>query len=888
MSKFHGLSFNKFDLHVHTPASHDFIDKAVTPEEVVEQAIKQGLRGIAITDHNTGDWIDKVKIASNGKELVVFPGVEIYCTGGKSGIHIIGLLDTDKGTKHIHGILSKLNISPDDFGTQKAVTEKSPYDVIDAITSPPYQGIAVLAHCTSSKGVLADITGETRSKIFVHPGLLAVETSTHDFTDATKISKKTRAIDLLNGEDPNFNNRRLAVYISSDSMVAEDDMHSLKGIGAKYTYMKVDDKVNLESLRQCFIDREVRIRQHFEFKENAYPYIMEVSVKGGFFDNEVAEFHKGLNSILGGKGAGKSMLVELIRFALAKETSQNEILLDHQSKLENKLQTYGSVTVKIIDETGVKHTIERTYDPSAGNPFVSKESEHIANMFSMLILSQNEIIKIAENENEQIEFIDRFFDFQNFKDRIKNVQNDLKDLDRQFAKGLTAISGTKDITEQKKKYDLELERITKLFKDPIFSKYKELEAKDLAIKKQIENSNSLKNYLENQLEGLATYKVKEIEGPLSADSVIKRNHDTFSNTLLKIETHYEAAFKDSKDALKKIQLEYKNWETGYSEKKKKYQEHIRVSGGDKKELERKRVRTVKMLDDLNKRLDILKNETKALKLINENRESRIKQLFEIYEDYSSERKQKCSILEQQSRGRLKIHVHESTNSDAFKNKLSKLKKGSYLKDSEIEAICGGIKPYNFILEILRYDASKDISKLNPISTATKLDIERVKSLSDYLLNEVNYETLLHLQYEVHPQDKPEIQYRLVDGKYELIKNVSVGQKCTAMLIMALSDGNFPILIDQPEDSLDVRTVWEDMCMKIRRGKNQRQFIFTTHNSSLAVASDTDKYLIIESNSLHANIEQSGALDAGEIKEEVIKYLEGGRSTYSKKAKKYGM
>ena len=108
-----------------------------------------------------------------------------------------------------------------------------------------------------------------------------------------------------------------------------------------------------------------------------------------------------------------------------------------------------------------------------------------------------------------------------------------------------------------------------------------------------------------------------------------------------------------------------------------------------------------------------------------------------------------------------------------------------------------------------------------------------------------------------------------------------------MLIMALSDGKFPVVIDQPEDSLDVRSVWDDMCIKIRRGKDNRQFIFTTHNSCLAVASDTDKFAIIESDAIRGYISISGALESGSMKEEVISYLEGGRPTYYAKATKYG-
>ena len=59
----HGLRFHKLDLHLHTPASRCFGDKSVTAEMIVADAIQKGLVGIAVTDHNSGAWIDLVKAA---------------------------------------------------------------------------------------------------------------------------------------------------------------------------------------------------------------------------------------------------------------------------------------------------------------------------------------------------------------------------------------------------------------------------------------------------------------------------------------------------------------------------------------------------------------------------------------------------------------------------------------------------------------------------------------------------------------------------------------------------------------------------------------------------------------------------------------------------------
>ncbi len=376
--------------------------------------------------------------------------------------------------------------------------------------------------------------------------------------------------------------------------------------------------------------------------------------------------------------------------------------------------------------------------------------------------------------------------------------------------------------------------------------------------------------------------------PLSDDPAVRRNEDVLNSTIKTIKEYLEYSSKAIEESLKNIEAEIQKWHVSFKNEQKKYEEHIRNSGGDKKELEKKRLRFMSNKDDLQKRFKQLSDDSKRLKEIKTKREEIITRLFNVYSDYSQERKNKCDKFQIESNGKLLVTLYESTNTDIFREKLLQLKRGSYFKDAEIEAICTNIKPYEFIIELLRYDAKKDPALLANLSSKTTLEIDRLKNLCDFLLTQIEYEELLKLQYQAFPKDRPEIKYRLNDGTYELIKNISTGQKCTAMLIIALSDGNFPIVIDQPEDSLDVRSIWEDMCSKLRISKSNRQFIFTTHNSALAVASDTDKYSIIECEFNKGSIKHSGAIDDNSIKKEIVDYLEGGKTTYNKKAEKYGI
>lgn len=106
--------------------------------------------------------------------------------------------------------------------------------------------------------------------------------------------------------------------------------------------------------------------------------------------------------------------------------------------------------------------------------------------------------------------------------------------------------------------------------------------------------------------------------------------------------------------------------------------------------------------------------------------------------------------------------------------------------------------------------------------------------------------------------------------------------------MTLCEGEIPIIVDQPEDSLDIRSIWDDMCLRLRTSKRTRQFLFTTHNSSLSVASDSDKFVVLAADGRRGEILLSGAIDSEEMRQEVIKLLEGGEETYFLKQRKYDL
>jgi len=95
----------KIDLHIHT----NFSDGDFSPEQIVDIAVKRGLKAIAITDHDTADGISRAINHADGR-IEVIPGIEITCNEKSQGffnVHVIGLFINQKNKE-----ISKLRYNP--------------------------------------------------------------------------------------------------------------------------------------------------------------------------------------------------------------------------------------------------------------------------------------------------------------------------------------------------------------------------------------------------------------------------------------------------------------------------------------------------------------------------------------------------------------------------------------------------------------------------------------------------------------------------------------------------------------------------------------------------------------------------------------------------------
>jgi ABC-type lipoprotein export system ATPase subunit len=329
-----GARWWKFDFHTHTPASWrdtDAWQQAVgTPEEVTPkkwllQYMAAGIDCVAVTDHNSGAWIDRLKDAyaqmqaqadrgnapAGFRPLTIFPGVEISANGG---IHVLAIFDPSFTTSDIDSLLDAVEYEGTK-GDSDGETRKSVAEVIAKIIERG--GIAIPAHADSPKGLLRVNPGTRQCALSAHTvrqaleveGLLAVE-----WCDPT--NPYPEAVD------------RLAAPLAR---VLGSDCHNFRGNktpGSAYTWVKMAQPT-LEGLRLALLDGNgVSIRRSddteaFDPFQTPTHLIRAIEIEKarvmGHHQPARLDLSPHFNAIVGGRGTGKSTIVHVLRLATRRE-----------------------------------------------------------------------------------------------------------------------------------------------------------------------------------------------------------------------------------------------------------------------------------------------------------------------------------------------------------------------------------------------------------------------------------------------------------------------------------------------------------------------------------------------------------------------------------------
>ena len=395
---FPGAKWWKFDFHTHTLASADFKKPHPTCEDWLCDYMKKGIDCVAVTDHNSGEWIDKLKRTLSElteqdpewyRPLYLFPGVEISANGG---VHILAIFDPEKTTSDIDSLLGAVGYRGTK-GSSDDVTTKSLTEVIDSIVQ--VGGIAIPAHVDRDKGLFS-IEGQSLQQVLEKPNIYAMELC-----------------------DENFSKPALYKSTKTDwTEVRGSDFHGMPT--DVFTWVKMGNPC-IEGLRLALIDGTASVNRDMEAEPNRHAeYVIEnISVEKAKYMGRpealICQFSPFLNTIIGGRGSGKSTLLEFMRLALRREQELPERLkkdyqgyfstdekgLLTQSSLLRLFYRKGDTRYRLNWDANVENFEKPSLEVQEEETGEWREAEgEIASLFPVSIYSQKQILNWRVNHRD--------------------------------------------------------------------------------------------------------------------------------------------------------------------------------------------------------------------------------------------------------------------------------------------------------------------------------------------------------------------------------------------------------------------------------------------------------------------------------------------------------
>ena len=915
----YGLKWYKCDFHLHTVGSECFEDKTITAKEWVEKAIAKNLDCIAITDHNTGVSIDEIKKEAENKSLIIFPAVEITCDTSK--IHLLILFDVDKSSEDVNDFLIKCDIDRSKFGKQDAYTSKS---VLEVAKIADANGCVIIpAHIDEYNG-LSSLSNDILNEFLNLPYINAVQFVHENFLESNLII--TENTELKKYFDEYYNSSidystlkewykpiKKAKELQKALLTFSDNPHSkissshgLWGIGNKYSWIKMEQKPSLESLRQSFLLPELRVRNCYQNVKS--PYILpDLWIKSILInETEITEmgvslmlsFSPQLNTIIGGRGTGKSSILKFIRGALLKKIDSTlDSIKEDQDNFYKKKAKDGKGVLK-IDSTIEIHFIRNKieYKIKASNMAANQKIEifklkddssweiitddGFLDFFEFEHYSQKQIYEIAKKPNSLRERIDNAIDeinsLKNERDTLKNEYKTQSALIRTIQ---GEISGkgkleteVKDILAQIELYNQS--NISKLIKER--SKFIENQKNIIDFEKDLETKeNSIKEFIDgidSPVLDICNFEEAYRSSFSEYYSSVSNKYDDFKNKCLEM-------IDDLKNSKTLFMQKVKNskWNEDFTTNNKAFEEEkekLKVLGlSDLDNFER----LIQSKEEKENKLTVMeKKEESLLHEISKKDDIHSKYILKLEQITDLRKNFVSTILKDE---KVKIKINSFRNKEDFEITLRKIvdRNIGFHEDIDIlKQLCFDGKVKTKMVEFR--NLILNIRKQEEVSIITGHFKNLINGLTD-----ADVDDLMLLM----PEDEIEVQYKpTISSGFKSLSTASAGQKTTAILTFILSYGNTPIILDQPEDDLDNRLVYDLIVHKLKQAKENRQIIIVTHNANIPVNGDSEYIISMDSESRFLKVFSEGSVDKKEIKKEICDVMEGSEKAFEMRSNRY--
>ena len=852
---------------------------------LVEKACELDIGVLAITDHNSVQDVETFHKAASGTDVTVLPGFELEST---DRIHVLCIYGSDTTTAQLDRFLGEFGIRKPEPSRDNCSQDFA--TILEMVSSQG--GIAIAAHVFGEKGLFRALQKSARARAWRNENLLAIQ-----------IPSSIEALDegersIIRNEVSEYARPYKAGQGQAIAVVNARDVASVSHLSDEgaTTLIKFAGQPSVEGLRQAFLDPDSRVRLNTDEVPEEHSELAAIAWEGGgFLDGGAIHFNPNLNVLIGGRGTGKSTVIESIRYALDLEPAGDEARNAHRDIVRHVLRsgTKVSLLVRSLHPAERRYRIERTVP---NPPVVRNDEGEILNLRPIDVLprvevfGQHEISELTRSGPKLTRLLHRFV----------HSDADLGTQKASIQRGLQASrAAILEADDELASIDERLAELPRL--EETLERFQEAGLEDRlrdqsllvrearivdSISERLQPVHEILATLRQELPldraFLSTRSLAELPGAPILDktnSVLTELSDTLELAAQQIESALERA----KQGIDTINAEWSVHKSAIDEQYEAILRELQKSAVDGEEFIRLR-RSIENLRPLQERRG-------ALRKLRSEEMQRRRNLLDEWEGVKATQFRELSKAAKWVNKQLKGYVRVKVTAAGDRTPLTDL-----LRDE-----IGG----RLDVAIRQLESAEDLSLTDLAARCRAGTAELTKHFGITRQQAENIagageNTLMKIEeLELPPTTELLLNTsgRATEESWQSLRKLSKGQKATAVLLLLLLESDAPLIVDQPEDDLDNRFISEVIVEKMRENKRQRQFVFSTHNANIPVLGDAELILGLDAKGdvddsdfegqAFLSPEHMGSIDTHAVRVLVEEILEGGKEAFERRRRKYG-
>jgi chromosome segregation protein len=930
-----GAHYHRCDFQVHTPRDIGWKgDKPISGKDrddlasrLIAYCRSHGIQAIAVTDHHDLRFFTHFKKAAAAEtdatglalpvenRTVVFPGVEL--TLGTPPCQAILILDAAFPEDQFARILNKLAIHPsDNSAPSTALVEPISSDVVADLEDlyTKLDSVDVL----KGKYIVLPHVGDGGHKTLLRAGFAEYYKKmpcVGGYLDGSIDKLGEGNLRILGGSDVNYGDKALGLFQTSDNR-----KESFEDLGKFTTWVKWAQPT-AEALRQACLARQSRLSQ----KDPILPgvYITKIDVTNcRFLGSFSLELNKQYNALIGGRGTGKSTILEYIRWALCDQPSsvveeeQSEVEARRKVLIEKTLTAFGGEVRIAFVLNGIEHVVKR--DSKSGETllkigsanFTKVKEEEVQRILPIQAYSQKQLSSVGI----RIEELNRFVQLP-IADQLYGLRHQISDAAKRLRATYAEVTRKRQAKIELSQFELEIQSL----KDQAASMrgaLRGISAEDqttISQKQVLDTEQSLITKAQTEFV-TATSKINELAASLKRYPDPFTKHDALVNEKLigRIDSMRKEKFAQigaiilqlreavSETSMAEYDKLIREWNDRRTEHEKRYEEAKSRASANQAQLDE--IRRIELrLAELTK---FSEDRNTLIRDLGEPEEAHRQNTADWYSLHQAKRdllNEQAKQFTQYSNGLIKADVTRLIDTSSIKAALMSALYGTRIREDRIDALCGTIEQspdplatWKVIVEELRTlceigtcDEKNPVLPDTPTLAEAEFLVSHRSKIADTLCPE-GWLNIATLELEFHPEFRYSTNNQM--GDEIPFSEASAGQQATALLTVLLSQCGSPLIIDQPEDDIDNRAI-ETVIESIWNAKTKRQLIFTSHNANLVVNGDAELVVCCDyreaSSQTRGKIKEEGAIDDKAIRNEITAVMEGGEKAFLLRKQKYG-